>query len=372
MIAKRITRTSGDRYGRLARYLAAASDEGEKLDRLWLAGCDAGEDGEAITADDLDMLDMAIAEIEATQAMNSRATGDKTYHLILSFRDEKPDPEALIDIEAQFAAALGFAEHQRVVATHSNTDNFHMHVAFNKIHPTTLRCVTPFQDFKALEATCRAVEAQYGLGIDNGRADILAAIDEGMTKSTLSPAARDYEAHTWEQSFERFVTEKLPELEDARSKAASWQDLHDAFANYDLGLKLRGNGLVIYDAGDSADKSRHMKASSLARQFSKAALEKQLGAFQEPTRRRSAKKPKTGKASYARKPMTMHRGQNKLWQRYINHTMMKATRGRRDSLSGRLFRSWKAFLQAEAINDPLAMAIIIGQRKLIEGVTLGR
>lgn len=45
MIAKRITRTSGDDFGRLARYLAAAGDDGEKLDRLWLAGCDAGPEG---------------------------------------------------------------------------------------------------------------------------------------------------------------------------------------------------------------------------------------------------------------------------------------------------------------------------------------
>lgn len=330
----------------MARYLAAASDEGEKLDRLWLAGCDAGPDGEAITPDDLDMLEMAIFEIEATQAMNNRATGDKTYHLILSFRNDRPDPEALIDIEGQFATALGFAEHQRVVATHSNTDNFHMHVAFNKIHPTTLCAVTPFQDFKALEATCRAVEAQYGLSIDNGRADILAAIDEGIVKTAPSPAARDYEAHTWEQSFESYVTDKLPELEEARVAASSWQDLHDAFGHYDLGLKLRGNGLVIYDAGHRADKSQHMKASGLGRQFSKAALEKQLGAFQEPVRRRrSSQKPKNGKTSYARKPVTRHRKQNKLWQRYINQTSGAGALAPRSSV-GQPKRAGKALPRA--------------------------
>jgi len=64
MIAKRVTRHSGDRFGRLARYIAAAGDSGEKLDRLWLAGCDAGSEEDDPVADP-DLLGLAIAEIEA-------------------------------------------------------------------------------------------------------------------------------------------------------------------------------------------------------------------------------------------------------------------------------------------------------------------
>ena len=278
MIAKRITRTTGDNFGRLATYIAAASDTGEKLDRLWLAGCDAGPDGEAITPKDLDM---AIFEIEATQALNTRAKTDKTYHLILSFRKDRPGPEALQDIEQKFAAALGFAEHQRVVATHQNTDNFHMHVAINKVHPVTLNCVTPFQDFRALEATCRAVEQHYGISVDNGRAEAPVAamtpqnMSPPLSPPILSPAARDFEAHRWEVSFERHMGELLPALEAARVDATSWQELHDAFAHHDLRIKIRSNGLVITDRSGK----HRMKASSLALHFGKPALEKQLGPF---------------------------------------------------------------------------------------------
>ena len=72
MITKRVTRRSGDHFGRLARYLAATGDKGEKPDSLWLAGCDAGPDGDAINpGDDLEDLELAIAEIEATQARYS-------------------------------------------------------------------------------------------------------------------------------------------------------------------------------------------------------------------------------------------------------------------------------------------------------------
>jgi hypothetical protein len=287
MIAKRITRTSGDHFGRLARYLAAAGDEGEKLDRLWLAGCDAGPDGDAIDAVDLEL---AIAEIEATQALNTRTAGDKTYHLILSFRNDRPDDAALQDTERQFAAALGMDGHQRVVATHRNTENFHMHIAFNKVHPATLRCVTPFQDFKALETTCRAVERQYGLSVDNGREDVLQAMQAttGADRDNappLSPAARDFEAHRWEVSFERYVKERLPALEAARRDAAGWQDLHAAFADEGLRLRLRGNGLVITDARGR----QRIKASALGRQFSKPACagRRRRRSAGSPSRKRS-------------------------------------------------------------------------------------
>src|SRR3546814_20661666 len=46
-----------------------------------------------------------------------------------------------------------------------------------------------------------------------------------------------------------------------------------------------------------------------------------------------------------------------------------ATKGkRRESLAVKAFHTWKEFLQAEALNDPLAMAIIVAQKKLLEAL----
>ena len=346
MIAKCINRTSGDHFGRLVRYIAAASDKGEKLDALWLAGCDAG-DSDQDPAADPDLLDMAIREIEATQALNTRAKSNKTYHLILSFRNDRPDLAALKDIETQFAAALGFADHQRVVATHQNTDNFHMHVAFNKVHPVTLNCVTPFQDFKALEATCRAVEKQYGLSVDNGREDIVA---NRILDKALSPSARDFEAHRWEQSFERQVKALSSQLDTHLETANNWQDLHEGFAEQYLRLRLRGNGLVI-----TGWSNRHrIKASTLGRQFSKPALEKHFGPFEAYKRKRQRPKPTQAAKPFAPRPLARDKRQNQLWARYLDQAAGSAATRRKDSLTRRAFSSWKAFLQAEAINDPLA------------------
>ncbi len=118
-----------DDYSHLARYIAAASEKWEKLDQFWIANCDAGVD--------LADLDTALIEIEATRALKP-GIADKTYHLVVSFRPgdrEKLTLADLRDIERNFAEALGFGDHQRVAGTHVNTDNFHLHVAFNKVQP---------------------------------------------------------------------------------------------------------------------------------------------------------------------------------------------------------------------------------------------
>jgi hypothetical protein len=337
MIAKHIKRQARGSFGRLAEYIAAASDKGEKLDQFWTVNCNAG--------DTIEDLNHCINEVEATQALNTRAKSNKTYHLIASFRDEKPSPEALIDIEKQLATALEFEDHQRVVATHQNTDNFHMHIAFNRINPKTKKLNHTPNDFKALESACRAIEAQHDLKTDKGHADVL-------ERPSTPSKAQDMEAHTWEQSFASYVQALAPELEKHRKSAKKWKDLHDGFAEYGLRLQKKGNGLIVSDVNH---KARNIKASSISRQFSKTALEKQLGAFVA-----SSHQTKKSKQGYEAKPLTRHKGQSKLWKKY-----------RAGRISGLMtaYRNWKLFLQAEAMSDPLAMAILIAQRQLIGGIT---
>lgn len=341
MIAKRIARETSGSYRRLAEYIAAAKDPGEKLDQIWVVNTTAG--------DTPDNLDLSIHEIEATQALNTRVKGDKSYHLVVSFRDEQPAPEALRDIERAYAKALGFEAHQRVAATHQNTDNYHLHIAFNKIHPETARVHTPHRDFRTLEKVSRAMEQKHGLKVDLGREDKIEADQKPQ-------AARDMEAHSWEQSFFSYVQENKKPLLKVVDEAQGWQDLHEAFHDYDLYLKKHGNGLII----SNGNRSQHIKASALDRSCSKAALEKRLGPFQPRKRVRQRTPPVK---HYKRRPTTKARGQGRLWRRYLS-----ARKGR-DSLTATAIRTWRDFLLYSAIEDPLAMAIIYAQKKMIESLS---
>ena len=337
---------SFDDYEKLADYMAVHPDavpEDKKLGKLhslWIENCVAG--------DSLEFLDMATVEIKETQAQNQRAKV-KTYHLLVSFRkeDESPSEEVLRDMEQEYAKVLGFEEHQRVVACHQDTDNFHFHVAYNKIHPETFKSHNPSWDYFERDRVNREMEKKHGLSMDNGVKKY-----EDKEQEKKPTGATDMEAHRWEESFDGYVKRHKDDLKKVVSEAKTWKDVHEGFAEYDLKFKVHANGLVI--ASMSNERYR-VKASGIDRGFSKASLEKRFGAFQAP---KDGKKKKA-KDRYKPRPTTKHKGQERLWKQYRANE--KAWH-----------KGWKSFLfQMALVQDPLAIAIIQAQKRLIHALSLG-
>ncbi len=351
MIAKRTDKRADvhDNYTHLAEYIAAASEEGEKLDKFWIVNSPAGTE--------LADLEDALLDIEAVRAMKPRIK-NKTYHLVISFRPgerEKLSAEDLKDIEREFAKALGFSDHQRVAGTHINTDNFHMHVAYNKIHPETHKSHSPEWDFYALEEACRAMEKKYGLFVDKGLSDT-------KEREKATRRARQFEAQTWQQSFESHLIEHRTEILAAINAAKNWADVHKALAEFDAGLKKRGAGLAFVHLQDTR---RSMKASALDRSCSLAALENRFGRFEpakEKARNPERKLPRP-KHPYTAKPRFHHPGQDRLWRLYQSQQ-------RRPGFLSRNFhiRNWKSYLQADAHKDALALVTIIFYKELLHNL----
>ncbi|MBD5646500.1 MAG: relaxase/mobilization nuclease domain-containing protein [Desulfovibrio sp.] len=292
MISKRIQCQAGnDNYGRLASYIADASHQGEKSLVSWCAGCWAGDDYE-----------LAMQEVADTQALNTRSQGVKTYHLVVSFRPEDAavlTPEKLKAIEERFAQSLGLAEHQRHCGVHVNTENIHMHVAYNLIHPEKLTRVEPWRDYIKRDKLCRELEQEYGLVIDNGR-------DKAAGRS-LSDKAAGVEAHTGLQSFESYARDQGAALLGALENAQTWEDVHSLFARQGLAIQPRGAGLVV--------KDRHgrqtAKASAVHRDLSLKKLEERFGPFMAA----SGRLPESEKR-YGAKPLQKAADRNQLWQEF--------------------------------------------------------
>lgn len=230
----------------------------------WCSGCLAGDD-----------YALGIQEAVDTQAMNTRTSKEKTYHLIVSFRPEdetRLTPEMFKAIEEEFAKNLVFEGHQRHCGVHQNTNNLHMHVAYNMIHPERLTRHEPYRDFHKRDQVCRDLELRFGLTIDNGR---------GVEKDCprLNDVAATVEAHTGQQSFEGYAKERREGILEAVAQSADWEDVHAALARYGLEIKPHGNGLVI--------KDRHgyhaIKASRLERTLSLPKLVKRFGPYVRPS-----------------------------------------------------------------------------------------
>ncbi|EDC6278222.1 relaxase/mobilization nuclease domain-containing protein [Salmonella enterica subsp. enterica serovar Enteritidis] len=285
MIAKHVPmRTLGkSNFGELARYITDAQSKDHRLGQVRVTNCEAAT------------LPAAIEEVLATQHMNTRAKSDKTYHLLVSFRaGEQPDDETLKAIEERICAGLGYGEHQRVSAVHNDTDNLHIHIAINKIHPTRNTMHEPFQAYRTLGALCEVMEKEYGLEQDN---------HEPRRKLSEGRAA-DMERHAGIESLVGWIKREC--LEEIRG-ATSWADLHQVMRDNGLELRERGNGLVV-----EASDGTMVKASTLARDLSKPALEGRLGPF-EASAERKADKPKR---SYQKAPVRMRIDTTELYARY--------------------------------------------------------
>ncbi len=209
--------------------------------------------------------ELAMREMLVTQARNRRAESDKTYHLMLSFRPgEDPAPETIRKVEAAVCKKLGFGEHQRIAVVHRDTDSVHLHIAINKIHPKRLTIHNPYRDWKSLGKECEKLERTLYLAADN---------HTPTGKTETERRAQDIEAMTGEQSLLSWIRQEcLPALK----AADSWEAFHRELANAGLAIKIQNNGVNFVAASGEC-----VKGSGLDRSFSKGALEKRFGPFQQ-------------------------------------------------------------------------------------------
>ncbi|WP_460199605.1 TraI/MobA(P) family conjugative relaxase [Klebsiella pneumoniae] len=317
-------------WERTADYIldsANGTTEGEKVASYRVTNC--GTD---------DPADAAIL-IQATQAANTRSKAEKTYHFVYSFPPgEQPDLETLHAIEDELCAAIGLDEHQRVSAVHIDTDNLHVHVAINKVHPTGLQNIEPYYDqFRLMEA-CERLEVEHGLqrtfhGLEakqrhqNRDIELLPAkapeqrdslfrehlrnaydlsISKPPEAKTLNGLRKLSDTRLQRQSadkaepvrigakvasveaqsgIETLIGYAARELAPAMRQATSWQELHDAAAEHGLEVRQRGAGLVIGEP----DSGIWAKASNVGRDLSMKALTDRLGPFQPSERQAEAK-----------------------------------------------------------------------------------
>lgn len=287
MIAKHIpmheVKKSG--FASLVRYLTDAQGKQERTGDIRLTNC--------VTDGDVEL---AILEVLNTQAMNTRSLADKTYHLIVSFRDgEEPDTSLLASIEERVCDTLGFHGHQRVSVFHRDTDNRHLHIAINKIDPTRFTIHEPFHAYRTLARVCDTIEDEFGLRKDN----------HVPRKVGAENRATDMEHHAGVESLLGWIQRGCKEK---MQQAQSWEQLHAVLATNGLHLHPRANGLVI-----TAQDETTVKASSVGRDFSKPKLEQRFGPFQPAPEQEAALKPRR---RYEKKSLGLRPDTVKLYGQY--------------------------------------------------------
>ena len=185
-------------------------------------------------------------------ASESVRSADPVNHYVLSWREgEQPSFEQVDEAVGIFLDELGLQGHQVIYAMHQDTDNLHLHIAVNRVHPETLKCVEINKGFDK-EAVQRAIaRIEHVQGWQPETRSRYVVLEDGTVahkgereqRTVPRQPARDYEQRTGERSAERIA------MEDAAPvirTATSWQGLHQALAEIGMRYEKKGSGALIF------------------------------------------------------------------------------------------------------------------------------
>lgn len=286
-------------FSTLSRYIA-----GDKLDRTTGEIARSASDVSCVT--NCLSVQTASAEMKAAADANPRIK-DPVYHAVLSWREgEKPSDEQMIKAAAAAQKAIGMAGHQFVYAIHRDTDNAHVHLMINRVHPDTGKGVYPQNDFYKLDKCMREVELAQGWAHDKGPhcvkdGAIVRAEREADKQPSRPTKAKDFEAATGHQSlvgYAQAVAEEVVKSLDA----GNWHELHAALRKQGLEIREAGQGFKIHSIDDP--KQAPIKASDMAGELGGGKLKKRLGDFEKPLHIVSAQQPQQ---IYQREPAERER-----------------------------------------------------------------
>lgn len=262
MIVKHIKRNSKlkDNIKNLVDYISDKRGSTERVQDTRITNC-ACQD-----------LASAVLEMQIVQAMNKNKN-NKTYHMIVSFQsDEKPTREQIRNVEDELVKSLGYEDHQRISVLHGDTDNWHLHIAINKIDPKTFKSKNPYGDYRILKKKRRELEKKFGFktNVKDLQQELEQEYKE-LNNNTTNTKAADFEAQTGLESFNSYMKKLSPELKNCNS----WKEFNDVLASNGVEIKVRGNGLIF------TSNDNYVKASSVDRSFSKKKLEDKFGNFEK-------------------------------------------------------------------------------------------
>ena len=251
------------------------------------------------------------------QKWNPRFKGNPVYHVAINWQEgESPTPQQAKYACEYIMKELGFAEHQAAWAIHRDTDNDHVHLVINRIHPESLKVVSPpfKKDYFILDRCMRELEIEFDHKRANGpyitldteqgpkivRMSRAERRERGLLKedgARISERARRAEKNIGdENSFQSWIA-KAP-AQDLKQvlaeKDANWQTVHAAMAKHGVIIQPKGSGMVVVTTLDDG-RQLAAKASQLGRWASRAELEKRLGTYELP-----ASAPPSGIPPYQR------------------------------------------------------------------------
>ena len=283
MIAKKIpnskkSSTKSARGSGLAKYIT----EPERVNQI--EKCVYSEAVNFISTD----LQSQAAEMVALsqEAVKSK---DPIDHWVLSWKaNERPTPQQASEAAAIFIKQCGLEDHQYIIGLHDDTENMHLHIAVNRVHPDTCKVVKINKGFdkEAAHQAIAIIEKKQGWSVEenpryrtNDLADLVIdpttkrpqIFTAGEKQQQPTTQAQAMEIQTGQKSAQRIGIENAAPI---IANSTTWQELHAAMAEAGMQYQRKGSGAVVQVGTEL------VKASNIDRKASLSALEKRLGPYQ--------------------------------------------------------------------------------------------
>lgn len=236
--------------------------------------------------------DLVFSEMMLTAGLSKRVK-NPVVHVVLSFHEwEHPRPDQVDEAVQIVLEELGYNGLQCAYALHTDHKNNHVHLAINRVDPSTGTCRSDFNDVVKLHRAIARIEKKQGWQREKrGRFE---EIDGEIVRTkivdddshVLSEGAAMIEKKTGLKSAERIAIEDLRPI---ISSCKSWSELHERLALSGFEYRPKGGGAVI--VGSFADGQTEVKASTVSNKFSLKKMEKIFGTFVASTAQVCERRP---------------------------------------------------------------------------------
>lgn len=220
-------------------------------------------------------LEVAACMMRATADASVSGTREPLYHFSISCAPGDPvDTPTLRRIADRTIRDLGLSEYEVVVVAHRDRSHPHLHFAVNRVHPERGTLWSNWRDFYRIERSLRAQERELGLAVVPGWLEPVRARDVARPGVEVrDPDARVLPRPRPKRGDKAFVDDVRARVAAVLAFARSWAEAERGLAGQGLSLVVKGGGFRITDG------RQDVKASDVAREFSRYHLEKRFGPY---------------------------------------------------------------------------------------------
>ncbi len=321
MLAKVITLSKERNVGfaPVVAYVFRDDKSLEKGDREPVGPIEAGQFNLYADMDTVEDRELAADLMNDTSRLverNGRFKGNPVYHYTINWMEKEHPGKSQVEAAVEHTLkALGMQECEAIWALHRDTDNDHVHVVVNRVHPERGIVIGPPRlDYLILDKAMRELELRQGwdhapgphVVIPGRNPEIVRMSKSERRKLGLMPdpgkmaesqKAMRAEKNIGVPSFQNWLAAHVtPHVRQVlESPGSTWQDLHDRLDRFGCSIEIRGSGMIVKTAME--DRTLTAKASHMAYWASQSRLEARLGKFQ-PSRLRARLEPSSGYAKF--------------------------------------------------------------------------